>query len=296
MFSGPAFFFTEQATSAPGLLLDSYTGSQVAYSVRKLSTSYSGSCMRVRRSSDSVQQDIGFDTNNELDQSALSSFLTTNSGFVVLWYDQSGNNNNLTQSTTTQQPLIYANGVCKIGTKPNVDFTADRLRLTSQFNLDQNSYISIIGRTFATSSNAAASMLSFEGGADNPELRWGETTDRAAFYWKNSAGTGAYVLLASATFSTYSIFTTTFTKADANSTTNTVATIYRNGAQMLNGSRNGNWAYTNPGFGIGFFNDTNGGTTNTRNCVIQELIIWNKDMSGNRSGIESDQNTYYTIY
>lgn len=299
MFVGPAFFQSEAAAGA-AYLLDSYTGSQVAYSVRKLSSTYTGNCIRVRRSSDNVEQDIGFDANDELDQSALSSFLSTNSGFIRLWYDQSGNNNNLTQSTTGEQPIIYGNGnIIVAGTKPTVDFQADRLRLTTQFNLGQNSFISLIGRTFATSSNSGASLISFEGGADNPELRWG-TVDAAGnsayLYWKNNLGTGAYVISASATFSTYSIFSTTFTKADTNATTLTYVDVYRNGSLARSGNRNGNWAYTNPGWGIGFFNDTNGGTTNTRNGLIQEFIVWNKDLSASRTGIETDQNNYYGIY
>jgi len=41
-----------------------------AYSLRKLRSAYTGSAIRVRRSSDSTEQDIGF-VNNELDTVSL---------------------------------------------------------------------------------------------------------------------------------------------------------------------------------------------------------------------------------
>jgi len=42
------------------LFLDSYTNAGAAYSLRKLSKTYSGPAIRVRRSSDNLEQDIGF--------------------------------------------------------------------------------------------------------------------------------------------------------------------------------------------------------------------------------------------
>jgi len=55
------------------LLLDAYSGATAAYSLRKLRFAYTGSAIRVRRSSDSVEQDIGFIGKN-LDTGSLSSF------------------------------------------------------------------------------------------------------------------------------------------------------------------------------------------------------------------------------
>jgi hypothetical protein len=44
---------------APALLLDTYTNAAVAFSLRKLRTAYTGAAIRVRRSSDNAEQDIG---------------------------------------------------------------------------------------------------------------------------------------------------------------------------------------------------------------------------------------------
>lgn len=82
----------------------------VAYSVRKIKGSYSGAALRVRRSSDNTQQDIGFTAAGLLDERALTTFVGGGSGFVVTWYDQSGNGRNLTQASTNAQPTIVSSG------------------------------------------------------------------------------------------------------------------------------------------------------------------------------------------
>jgi hypothetical protein len=62
----------------PSLLLDLFPNATVAYSLRKLRTAYNGNCIRVRRSSDNTEQDIGFDSSGELDTSTLSDFVGYN--------------------------------------------------------------------------------------------------------------------------------------------------------------------------------------------------------------------------
>ena len=61
-----------------GLLLDMYPNAQVAYSLRKLRSSYSGSAIRVRRSVDNIEEDFGFRTNGDLDAEGIESFVGQN--------------------------------------------------------------------------------------------------------------------------------------------------------------------------------------------------------------------------
>jgi hypothetical protein len=105
------------------LLLDIYSNAAVAYSLRKLRTAYSGNCIRVRRSSDSTEQDIGFASNGLLDATSLLSFVGAGDGFITTWYDQVGSNN-ATQTTTTQQPLIVSSGSLVVNEfgKPAINF------------------------------------------------------------------------------------------------------------------------------------------------------------------------------
>lgn len=97
-------------------LLDQYPGAAAAYSTRTLRAPQTV-CLRVRRSSDNTEQDIGFSAvadgngNYFLDETSLLAFVGAASGFVTAWYDESGFGLNATQATAAQQPRIVAAGV-----------------------------------------------------------------------------------------------------------------------------------------------------------------------------------------
>jgi hypothetical protein len=81
---------TIQAYNSNNLLLDRFAeGLAAAYSLSQLFTTYTGDAIRVRRSSDNAEADIGFD-GTDLDTSSLTSFCSGTDGFVTTWYDQSG--------------------------------------------------------------------------------------------------------------------------------------------------------------------------------------------------------------
>jgi hypothetical protein len=71
---------------------------------------YAGKALRVRRSSDDAESDIGFTGGGVLDTTALASFVGSGSAFVVTWYDQSGGGNDFTQATHANQPRIVNAG------------------------------------------------------------------------------------------------------------------------------------------------------------------------------------------
>jgi hypothetical protein len=98
------------AYSAPAsLLLDTHTDASAAYSLRHLRTAYAGSCIRVRRSSDNVEANIGF-ASGFLNLTALAAHVGSASGFVVTWYDQSTHGRNVTMATAATQPRIVNAG------------------------------------------------------------------------------------------------------------------------------------------------------------------------------------------
>jgi hypothetical protein len=103
-------------------ILDTYTGSAASYSLRKLKTTYSGYAIKVRRSSDNTETDIGF-SGEALDTVSLLAFVGSGNGFVTTWYDQSGNGKNAVQTTATNQPNIVTGGSIRTqGTKPTLYF------------------------------------------------------------------------------------------------------------------------------------------------------------------------------
>lgn len=80
----------------------------VAWSLRRVISGASLS-IRVRRSSDNAQQDIGF-SGDELDVSSLLSFAGAGNAFIVQFYDQTGGGIHLAQSTAARQPRIVNAG------------------------------------------------------------------------------------------------------------------------------------------------------------------------------------------
>lgn len=93
-----------------GPYLDDYSPlPQSALGLRKL-ISTATVAIRVRRSSDSAEQDIGF-SGDLLDTASLASFVGGGSGYVVALYDQTANGENASQSGTTAQPRIVNAGV-----------------------------------------------------------------------------------------------------------------------------------------------------------------------------------------
>lgn len=100
--------------AAPSYLLDQYPGAAAAYSTRRLSSTYAGSAIRVRRSSDDAEADIGFTSTGDLDTAALLAHVGASDGFVRTLYDQSGNGRDREQPTAVAQPRIASSGVVDV--------------------------------------------------------------------------------------------------------------------------------------------------------------------------------------
>jgi len=121
------------------LPVDSVGSAKVAFGLRKLRAAYTGYAIRVRRSSDNSTQDIGFNNEGDLDTAALLDFVGTGSGYVTIWYDQSGNTTNATQSTVGYQPSIVVSGQLNmVNNRPAIkyDGTDDRMTFSRTISDD----------------------------------------------------------------------------------------------------------------------------------------------------------------
>lgn len=101
----------------------------MAYSLRQIVSSYTGPLVRVRRSSDDTELDIGLTANlltgysKILNSPALLSFAGAGDAFVTKWYDQSGNVRHLAQTDVTKQPkIVSAGAMILVNTRPIVEF------------------------------------------------------------------------------------------------------------------------------------------------------------------------------
>lgn len=104
------------AIATPLLPIDSLIAStpQSVYSMQKLVYAYAGNCLKVKRSSDNTELDIGW-SGNYVDTSAIKSFISSDNATVTIWYDQTANGRNLTPVTNapkiaTAGALIYQSG------------------------------------------------------------------------------------------------------------------------------------------------------------------------------------------
>lgn len=105
--------------------LDEIAATSAAYGLRRVRSAHTGPAIRVRRSSDNAEADIGFTSAGNLNIAALLAHCGANSGFVTTWYDQSGNARNLTQGTAGAQGRIVNSGVVDtLGGVPTIVFDA----------------------------------------------------------------------------------------------------------------------------------------------------------------------------
>jgi hypothetical protein len=277
----PSFMGFDKAGFGTPLLLDLYPGAAVAYSIRKLRTAYTGNAIRVRRSSDNTEQDIGFSSGN-LDTTALTTFCSGTNGFVTTWYDQSGNGYNATQTTATNQPQIVSSGAVILeGGKPTLQFDgSDDFFINNTINISQP-----ITR-FTTAKNT--------------------NTNKAGVFSDSNTVTDRFVLYSGGSSDNNGNFAASYSNLGTN--LNTPNNANRNLLYEL-GNSGSNALALNGGTEITGSNGSNGLNKlcigNIRSNVVggyyltgnfQELVIYNSNQSANRTGISSNINTYYAIY
>jgi len=250
-------------------LLDTYSGAAAAYSLRKLSSSYSGSAIRVRRSSDNTEQDIGFNVFGELDTVSLLAFAGAGDAFVKTWYCQSGNSNDATQTTTANQPKIVSSGAVIVENgKPVINYnnpTTNVLNLGSALSSVQSVFQVLSStRTVVYAPILGDSIAKdYHPGVSYQILR----SDQSASFVLNgdnriNGQTVDFTSLAGRKPTSQSLLTLIHTSASGN-------------VSSLSNDRNisgRNW-------------DGN----------LQEVILYETDQSSNRTNIESNIATFYDI-
>jgi hypothetical protein len=266
----------------PGIL-DTYPNAAVAYSVRKLSNSYTGSALRVRRSSDNTEQDIGFTSAGDLDTTALTTFCGAGNGFVTTWYDQSGNSGlNATQSTAANQPQIVSSGSMILENfKPTISFLSG-----------------LSGLNFNTFTASSVNMFMIVKAKNDPP------TDINSGFIKFGTQAGSNVVN-HFPYSDSNIYDDTFSttrRMVGNPTTplnqlniynvlstSTEWTAYLNINQIFTTGTNTVGINASPKIGS---KDIAYGMNN----FISEIIIYPSNQSSNRTGISTNINTYYGIF
>jgi len=272
--------------SLPSLapLLDTYPNASIAYSFRKLRSAYAGSAVRIRRSSDNTEQDIGF-VGNDFDAASASSFIGGGSGFISKWYDQSGNGADLSQTTSTQQPDYSAS--TGIGTKPclHYDLTNIDQLLTADDAVTINSTTAscFSVANVHNSTNYGRLLFLTPHGSGSPTAVGG--------FLVSQYGVGAAMLTQDNEGQNHSAITL--------DTAFTISVIYdgSNGNLRIYDSGLAQWTHT------GVIGNASGAKfwTGAQTSVAYitayhgEAVLWASDQSSNRSGIDSNQRSYWGI-
>jgi hypothetical protein len=265
----------------PGIL-DTYPNAAAAYSLRKLRAAYTGSAVRIRRSSDNTETDIGFTSGGDFDSSAAQSFCGAGNGFVTTWYDQSGNANNATQSTAGNQPQIVSSGsVILENLKPTISF------LSGLSGLDFSTFTASAVTMFMivkvkndppTDPNSGFVKFGTQGGSD--VVNHFPYSD-SNIYDDTFSTTRRTVGNPTTPLNQLNIYNVLSTSTEWTAQLNTTQ-IYTSGINTVDINSNPKIGSQDIAYGM--------------NNFISELIVYPSNQSSNTTGITSNINTYYGIF
>jgi len=289
------------SNSAGGLLLDNF-GAFVAraYSVRRLSSSYSGYSVRVREASADEEADVGFDVNGNLSFDApiynatdgtadgtslgywFTSVLEETDGFVKVWYDQSNLGFHMTQGTKSKQPQLIDTNILQINGRPALDFDGSNDLFPfdeSGLNLGDISTFCVIKHDVFNAGTKVVWVASFD--VNN--------------YYMQLINNGFHNFYYSDDFdvSLNAISNNQFLVTNIAGPVLGVATQFQNGVQG-----NGTGDIDNSNLTDSSSNGVMGTSAGNFFCNghMQELIFYADDKSREREAIERDINGYYQIY
>lgn len=269
---------------------------QAGFSLFKLNNTYTGDCIRVRRTSDNVESEIGF-SGNFLDIATLLTFAAGGNCRVVKWYSQEVSGLFASQSTATSQPLIVNAGV--MVTNPEGDYAMDfivgsqecLLVFSSGALYNNKSFamgVSVISDTVTATTRLIASWLTNALGI----IRFGllrniVTANRMTLRTRRLDADAATSLTSGTNFTAKSVTTVIMDYANADSF------IRENGVQVATSTTHGtagststtnsyNPMATSNSSGIGKFTDL------APVKYISEVVFYNTDVTANVVDIETN--------
>ena len=271
-------------------VLDLYPNAAAAYSFRMLRAAYTGNCIRVRRSSDNAESEIGFSGSN-LDTTALTSFCSGTDGFVTTWYDQSGNGLNVTQSSATKQPqIVNAGAVILQNSKPALKFDAtnDVLGIPSAdaTTLALSNITQFIVHKVGASITGYYQMALRRDVVGGNTLNYDVLIDLPTKFFSFYNGSADY-----RSSVTGNINTQYLTNLIGDVTNDTK--VYNNNTLIISQAvKMGNLSVPNGAFNIGNFDFA--GSYSEK--YMQEVIVYGSKKTADLSNINTSINTYYGIY
>ena len=248
-------------------LLDDYSGAAAAYSLRRLSSTYTGPAIRVvKHDVGYPEMDIPFEDDGTLSVVLLEAFADGYDATVKVWYDQSGSGADLEQGTIARQGVIVSSGTVLVD--------ADGLPYvnTLESTYDNPVQINQPFTAFAAAQFGAGYRRLMLGGVLwSPDLtnnRFNAGLNMTGTNALNFANKELYGILANGTSSEMRYNGTS--DATGNVGTNAISTTTTIFSQAAPSNAGPERAY--------------------------EMVIFSGDQSANFAGIESNMNDFYSIY
>lgn len=289
---GKLGIYSTEVSSYTGIL-DTYTGAGAAYGVRKLLNAYSGSCIRVVRSSDSTEQDIGFDGSGNLDTAALASFVGSNTGYVGKWYDQSGNGfdalaHNYGVNTTTHPEIRIS------GTNQTLNSViAIKISGTRRFSWTNTGKDMDLMMTFSPKATMIMAVGQIGTTPTSPIIiEWYENSTGDDYLSLYESG-GVRIDFGNGSSSVGGAFANSSQICWYGQVNGSAYTVYENNTSIGTATNGG--AQTLSGTGINAKIGGGGTSASNMDGYIQELIVWPTSQESNRGGIFTNVDTYYSI-
>ena len=288
--------------SASNLLLDTYSGAKAAYSLRKLSSTHTNKCIRVRRSSDNVEQDIGF-TSDVLDTTSLLTFAGSNSAYITTWFDQSGNGINAVQITASNQPNIVLSGVLyEIDSKPAVNaYPKAYMTAGTRSNfkyLHDGTTRSLTTNVYQTGAlTAALNFIWLTGDSSASTIGAGGFYSGGDQYQRIWNGTQAQRInnIFAELPNTHQIQSQIFDASNATPASKIVVKI-NNGSDIANNATAFTPNSSDSTTPLNLFNYTSPNNSYGFAGLMQEMVFWSSDQDANILGINTNINNFYSIY
>lgn len=168
-------------------LLDTVTNAGFFYSLRRVNSAYTGNLIRVRRSSDLTESDIGA-VGDTLDTATLLTFCGSGTGYVVYWYDQSGNGRDAIgmnqASGETNLPIIVTSGALeKLNGRVAIALTHPRAFVWTDTGTNIGDLITAVGGSGSSKFATGHIVASIGSGPTQPRLFTMNDPGGNEFWW-----------------------------------------------------------------------------------------------------------------
>jgi len=234
---------------------------------------------------------VGFTEGDAPSNFTVSNFKILGDGFVETWYDQSGNGNDAEQTTAASQPQIVSGGALVVDSAglPEIDFDGSNDCLTSSSYSRSGedlplTMISVFDQDVAGIDYVFSLSKSDNNAFDRILLR----TNLFEYGRRDTADTRVAADGSDPDVNTKYVFTAI--------NAGTTSSGFVNGSSIFSGVNTNVGTQALDQIDIGANNGDGQSKANPFDGKIQEIIICETDQSSNRTALETNINSHYSIF